>query len=198
MSTRTELTARIREVVARTVRTVAPDDLPFVISVLMKHYEWTEKIGCGIASIEVRNNGGTRGFWIVRTDGSAIDISWVVAINGKPSAKADAVTAARKAIASQIAAVPTATGAACSICGRVLTATDTVHVDHEIPFDTLFSQWLATHGLSYADVQSIDTGTRRVMSDPGQVVSWMNWHALHAKLRVVHSTCNLSRRRTNV
>lgn len=198
MSARTELIARIREVVARTACTVAPDDMPFVISVLMKHYDWPAKVGRGIASIEVRNNGGNRGFWIVRTDGSAIDISWVVAMNGKPSAKADTVTAARTAIASQVAAVPVTVGAACTLCGKPLTAHDTTHVDHEIPFDTLFSQWLAAHGLTYADVQSIDTGTRRVMSDPVQVVSWMEWHALHAKLRVVHSVCNLSRGRSNV
>jgi len=91
--TKGALVEKIRSIVARTVRIVATDDTEFMRKVFSHHYEWIDKQGCGVHHLEVRNNGTTRGFWIVRIDGSAIDISWVVALrdNGRPSDKDNAV-----------------------------------------------------------------------------------------------------------
>lgn len=194
IKTKTELVERIRDIVARTISVVEPDDTLFMIAVLRHHYEWSEKCGCGLHKLIVRNNGGNRGFWIARTDGTQVDISWVVALNGQPSSKSDAVAAARNAIAHQtvLMSVPDA----CDLCGKQFVLGDRTHVDHTVPFDMLFTQWMAERGETYNTIRSVSTGVRREMSDPEQCESWVNFHLRRAQLRVVHARCNLSRERT--
>lgn len=66
--------------------TVSDDDAKELISLLEHHDEREEKIGTGIDRIEVRHGpeGFTRCFWIVRTDGSQVDFSYIHCLKRAP------------------------------------------------------------------------------------------------------------------
>ena len=67
------------------------------------------KIGCGIHHFETRENnshgGITVGFWVIRTDGSDTDFSFIDAVDGHPrNPDADFVEACREAVYEGITA----------------------------------------------------------------------------------------------
>jgi len=202
---------KTKKVLVETIRNIAnsttpntplvADDEQFVRWVLSHHYEIEEKSGAGIAHIEVRMNraatGVTRGFWIVRTDGSAIDISWVVAVNGKSSAKSNAVAAARYEVTAQRDAFrddALAAGAPCEICGESLTRAN-CHVDHVHPmtFDALFACFLFEHcGGAVETCEPDGDSTSLQFKDRVLAQKWRDYHQTHAVLRLIHAHENLS------
>jgi hypothetical protein len=193
--TKKALAAQIREIVDRTNCRVNTNDALFMLQIFKHHYEWEEKRGVGVSHLEVRSNGPTRGFWIVRTDGTHIDISWVVAlkVGGAPTDKENAAAATRFEIRDQIAACQHSY--VCELCGLPIRGYDATHVDHVVPFDSLLSDFLTLLGLTYADIKTHSIGTRRVMSDTNQRQWWRAYHQKMAILRMTHDTCNLSRER---
>lgn len=176
------------------------DDAEFIDAVLAHHYQYKAKVGCGLKHIEVRTVQGifgpTRCFWFVRTDSTEIDISWVVALKpgGRPSAKDNAVSAARFEVAPQIRDFHNSTDAThCAICEKPLG--NRRHADHVVPFDTVFSDWLEILGLGYSDIEVEDNGLSGKFADPIMGEAWFRWHADNAVIRVVHPQCNMSRGR---
>ena len=60
---------------------LAGEDARFMFAVLTNHPRAAEKIGAGVRAIVVhRYIGGTRCFWVIRKDGSAVDFSASYAI----------------------------------------------------------------------------------------------------------------------
>jgi len=58
------------------------EDESFCLALFSRHSHYSEKVGSGIESIEVRRDEyGNKHFQIHRTDGSDIDISWVQCIS---------------------------------------------------------------------------------------------------------------------
>lgn len=177
---------------------LSESDTAFLLGVLVNHPEWVEKAGCGVLSVEVRMNVGAhyanRGLWLVRMDGSEIDISWVVALEaGAPPYRRLLADAARNAVVAQVRAVRDAWASGCAICGGVLG--NATHVDHRPPstFSALLADWAsAREALLGGNVPLRDAGTHSEFANEGDKMSWLDHHALFADLQVTHSRCNLS------
>lgn len=69
---------------------VSNADAMDLAALLKRHSEYTEKIGPGISHFEIRKppleyqSMSQRCFWVVRTDGSAVDISYKHCLDNKP------------------------------------------------------------------------------------------------------------------
>ena len=175
------------------------------------HTEYDSKIGCGIDYFEVRTNyssgGATQGFWIIRTDGSESDFSYIWAVKGTPKPAAQEFSdACRQAILSDIRAakrrffdvyadsngrVP------CDISG-LLISSDEAHVDHAHPtFGTLVITFRAAQGWH----QHIPLGLLTTPADKQFTTSFTNeqvtqnfrdFHNAVASLRVISKDINLA------
>lgn len=134
------------------------EDEAIVLELLERHPEYSMKEGCGIQYIEVRINQEpghrpTRGFHIVRTDGSSIDFSFKVCISQRGKNLLEQVRCAcRQAImpalqeAKQQAFESHANDqwqAPCSITGEYL-PWEQLEIDHAAPatFGVIFNGWL--------------------------------------------------------
>lgn len=172
---------------------VAASAMGFLLDLLKHHPEWDEKVGGGVYYLEKRHNtdGGqsTYGLWIVRTDGTAIDISWWAAIRAAHTPYHRMVRdAARYAINGQVQIVARGSAGGCAVCGSALVGA--THVDHAPPltFETLFGMWSQNRGV----IALADVGTRSVFAHDTDLHSWQEFHELFADLRVLHARCNLS------
>lgn len=203
MHTKAEVETHIRGIVAATplATPLDPDEQAWLTRVLCHHYQYEVKTGCGLRHIEVRMNtswsGPTRGLWFVRTDGSEIDISWVVALmpGGRPAIKHDVSAAARQEVASQIHAHHReGECGCCPLCGVEMRRGLFVHVDHEVPFTDLLDTFLRDRSLDYGDVEIEDLGLTSRFRNRGLGQTWQDHHAQVARLRLTHAQCNLSRK----
>lgn len=209
---REELSLKTKADVERKIRHIVsqyPDNTPlrdpdaaFCIKVLQHHHQYALKAGNGIAHMEVRTNqlrtGATRGFWLVRADGSAVDISWVVALQpeGRPTPKSDVMSAARYEVAPQISSARTEIACCvCPLCGADMDRDADLHVDHVIHFDDLLAAWLTKNSLLYATIAVEDTGIGGRFADRSLAANWRKWHQENAVLRLTHASCNLSRKK---
>src|SRR5207247_325445 len=75
-------------------------DQEFLLDLLAMHPESGEKIGEGVDHFEVRKNGSTVGFWIVRSDGSDVDFSFYKCLRA-PSHEEEVRGAMRAAVVEQ-------------------------------------------------------------------------------------------------
>jgi len=190
-----------QEVIQRTgLGPLAANDERLMQEFLCNHPEWDEKTQGQLDHIEVADHHGpwgkpTRGFKLVRQDGSETDISFKTAIvaKGRPW-KQDVAIAARIAIKDQITACRIRdAGKPCPVCK---TALDTnAHVDHQAPdtFDVLLNRWLCARGLVWDDIKLEDRGTYPVFADKSLEGDWAAFHEKHATLRLVHADENVSR-----
>jgi hypothetical protein len=203
LKTKTEVRDKIREFVnGYPFNTpIGRDDQAWLDMVLRLHYQYAAKVGAGIRHLEVRrnanHNGSTRGLWIVRVDGTEIDISWVVALmpGGRPKPKHDVSAAARYEIHPQIhhhhAQGPCGS---CPLCDLPMQRRVNVHVDHAVPFDSLMDSFLANRGLDYADIEIEDLGLDSRFADRALAQTWQAHHQAKAQLRLTHAACNLARK----
>lgn len=175
--------------------TLVGNGLDFMLELLTHHPEWSEKQGVGVRSVQVRLNvfdhGANKGVWLIRVDGSEIDISWVYAIAAVPPTYHKQVRdAARHAIYDQIQHVRDSAGlrGRCQICQLQLDGE--THVDHAAPatFEAIFAAWHAGR----PDVTLRDTGLHPVFADAVLLADWQEHHRLFSDLRLVHKHCNLS------
>lgn len=174
-----------------------PEDVSLLADLVAMHPEAVTKIQMGIRHFEVRQNVATRGFWIVRVDGSDTDFSFYRAI--RPPVHADRVRAAlRRAVSPQVAAVRDAAfhGGAevrCPITDDAITP-ETSHVDHAEPlFVDLADAFAAVEGGYEAiRVATADGAFGPALVDEGVHQRWQTLHAANARLRVVSVRANLS------
>lgn len=189
---------RIREILYRygIGHALGAADESFMRDVLALHPESEQKIGVGVARIEVRQNMGSRGFWVVRTDGSATDFSFLACLT-PPTHEHDVRRALRTAVRDQVRAfrdrelVP---GARCAVTMELLDGLE-VHVDHDPPFEDLVRAFMAARGLSFGDmavVATADGATDTVLADHALAAEWSVYHAEHARLRLTTRHANLS------
>ncbi len=193
---------RIRSIINLAVYNVplAGPDEAFLIDVLRRHHNWENKQGIGVVSIVVRLNPppgygtATRGLWLIRADGSEVDISWLFPLQrgGSNSVKIDVAWAARREVSAQTRAVfDIHRGTECPICGKPLF---NGHVDHIAPltFDCLLADWLAVERLTLQDIEVADLGLENAFADRELAARWSRYHLENAKLRVIHPVENLS------
>ncbi len=198
--TQSDLRDAVREIIARQPIGVPIDgpDAALLIGVLEHHHHWSVKCGTGLRYLtvewhEIPGYRPTRGIMVHRTDGTAIDISWTSALlpGGGQSTEQDIAAAARREVLDQVEVVRAErAGAPCEICGRALDGD--CHVDHKPPrtFEALLRDWLAEEQVE--TVALVDHGTHGSFADRALAERWARYHAMHATLRLIHASENLS------
>lgn len=175
------------------------------------HSEEESKIGCGVDYFDVRMNwgtgGATKGFWVVRTDGSETDFSFLWAVKGTPKPEhQEFVDACRAAVMDDLHAAKRRFFAEhgdahgrvpCEISGLLVTL-DEAHTDHAYPaFGALVVSFKAAR-LWHRDLptgvlsRSQDGQTTTTFVDPEVVQAFREFHHAAATLRVIAKGENLS------
>lgn len=203
--TKSALQEHIRAIVAKYPDEAAlvGHDLTFVLSLLERHPHADVKIGCGVRAIIVRRNPvyrQTRGFYILRVDGSDTDFSWVECLNPTPHHK-KVIRAMRALIEPQTMAFKQrffdTQEPVCPLTSERLTFVGS-HVDHVPPltFERLVDDFCAAYGIDINRVplrdELADNKYVDVIDDDLIAARWVNYHAAHAVLRVVSRLGNLS------
>lgn len=176
-----------------------------LLALMELHPSKPSKIGCGIQHFEVRTHYWQekflqRGFYIVRTDGSSVDFSYLICFKPAASlAHATIVEACREAVAEDVHAFKksifgNAHSVKCAETGESVSWPD-AHVDHAEPwpFRRILEQWLAEIG-SMPEVAHSDAMNHR-LADPAQADAFCRFHNERACLRIVHRTVNLGWRK---
>jgi hypothetical protein len=187
------------------------------LSALLERYDLAildgaSKIGCGIDHFEVRmnympNRGSTKGFWVVRTDGSETDFSFISAVKGEPKAQAqEFADACRAAVAADLVKAKKtffeeyggATGVVpCEMTDAPITQAE-AHLDHAFPtFGQLVVTFRAARGWHAEIPQGVltraqDGQTTTTFTDPEVAKAFMDFHHAAATLRIVAKGKNLS------
>jgi len=176
------------------------EDFDFMIDLLNWHPDATRKIGSGVSAIQIQRHGlyGTKGFTLIRNDGSTTDFSYKKCLL-QPSHWQLVLRAARMAIEPQIFQVKKDAFAdqkttLCQITGEPLVFTQ-AHVDHVPPwtFDLLIRSFLTELEIDVGDIQfqpSRDNETRTFFLDPYLASNWKKFHADNAQLRVISDAAN--------
>jgi hypothetical protein len=174
----------------------------FLLSLLGFHKHCKQKIGGGVLAFTVETNPlfpSQTGFWITRLDGSRTDFSFVECISPAPAIRC-LKSAMRQEIAAQVIAAKNAVfdkspRCACPISGDSLSR-DNCHVDHEPPdtFDVIADRFIAAMDINPETIEM--TGGDGVVGeefvDRALALAWSDFHARHAKLRMVSALANLS------
>jgi hypothetical protein len=197
-------TERCRTVLYRyaTGQTVSSDDARFLGELLLLHAEADQKIGCGVASFQVEQNGPTRGFWLTRTDGTRTDFSFIACLTPRTPER-EALDGLRWAVRDQIRAFRESAlvdGARCAVTGVTL-AGEATHVDHDPAFLVLVDDFLQSRGLGLADVSvepTADGEIITVLADEALAQAWADYHRANAHLRLVTQSANLGLLRRRV
>jgi hypothetical protein len=204
-ATKKEATEACRAVLYRhpVGHTFLGEDERFLADLILLHAEAEQKIGVGVRSFQVEQNGPTRGFWITRIDGSRTDFSFIACLTPRTPER-EALDAMRWAIRDQVVAFRAAklnpSGNVCEVTGTPITPAD-AHVDHEPPFRVLVADFLAQWSVALADVRVMPTADREtvtVLADASLRVAWQEYHRANAGLRLVSREANLSLLRRGV
>lgn len=207
--TKKELADRVRGILYayREGETLNMFDFVFMEDLLQRHPSAVQKVGCGVASMYVQTNriygGNTRGFWLMRTDGSKTDFSFLECLS--PSSQTKKVKSAfRTAIEpytmhfkeeffmGKVGRIDT-----CSITGETISFGNS-HVDHKPPFtfEKIFNDFVDFHNIDINSIEIYGTTQDRVLQD--ELIDmdlrdkWVRFHNQHAVLRVISATANLS------
>lgn len=174
-----------------------PEDQEFLADLILNHPDPASKIGVGIARFEVRDNWGTHGFWVIRTDGSETDFSFVKCLH-PPTKQQTVHVALRRAVMDQMMQFREAAlrngPAVCPVTGQPIDDSS-AHVDHYDPtFFELADSYVAARGgyNAFRVLETADGVFGRRLADPVAAAAWQEYHRANAKLRLVSKKANLS------
>ena len=184
---------------------LGPAELPFILDLLRGHEHYEQKVGAGIECITVELNPPyySRGFWLVRRDGSRTDFSYLHCIRPTPPERLFRL-ACREAIREQtrqlkqehFARYADAEGLILCPLADLRIGIDRAHVDHVPPqtFEALVAAFAAAHRLDPAavEVPHVDGRTGQEFADPDLTSAWQDYHRRHARLRVISDYANLN------
>lgn len=164
-----------------------------LLNLLKRHPSAHTKIGCGVQAFQVSlNEYRTRGFYLIRADGTKTDWSYRECITAS-SRWTLIAKALRYAVNPQVVAFKeVAFGGLevirCSLSRESL-RWESCDVDHECPtFDQIARDFLVQAGLDESTFPlgpSEDLKAGRTITNPDLVESWNRFHLKHAKLRVI-------------
>lgn len=178
---------------------LAGDDLAIIRAVLEMHPSFPEKTAKGIGALTVRQVEFRPGiiqrcFFILHTDGTATDFSFLVALGMAPSGPTLAA-AARHAVypgmhSFKMQHFGTADTAPCAISGEPIPFKD-AHVDHAPPwqFAKIVQAFAQEHGVPEVVDQD---GVRIVFANDQDAERFVAFHDERASLRVVSAKINMS------
>jgi hypothetical protein len=168
---------------------LAEPELAFMSAFFARHERADQKIGPGIASIEVvPDSFGGRRFQITRVDGTSTDISIEKCLR-QSSPEARFRDTCRRAVAEQIIAFKVAQRPG-------LGASRELHVDHIPPltFKRLVSAFIAARQIDVRSVTYVDDGDNyegQRFADRSLERDWQEYHQRRAQLRVISAQQNL-------
>lgn len=180
-------------------------DAEFMLDLFTYHASYTQKAGVGIHHVSIRKNPpyGTMGFWIIRTDGTETDISYLECLRGSSKRK-EFERACRAAVHPYILAFKQdffdhlcGDSCYCPYTGEGIDY-DTAHVDHRRPrtFRAILDSFIAHEGLDVDKVEVLGKGLDGVMgntlADEELEQRWITYHNQYADLQIVSRTANLS------
>ena len=157
----------------------------FIMELLKRHPEYDRKVGSGIFELKVKRNRGYHLF-ILRTDGSEIDVSWKVCISPKNDSIATIQNRMlRFAIREQISNFKSNSDNKCEICGT----TEKIEVDHVIPFQELKKQFCKDNILPQRYAEH-PTDYVFHKDDKDIELAWKKFHEENAKLQFLCESCH--------
>ena len=211
--TKTRLTRYIRRILHsyEIGENVSKEHFNFLYDLIKKEHRWSErKIGCGILRFRVVVNPiwKKKCFYIIRTDGSSTDFSFMECINRpKDWVRADFEAACRTSVASQIKDFKDrffGSGEVfyCPSTNERLTK-ENIHIHHEEPktFQCIVKDWLKKKGLKMDEIQIggySDGENEKYFIDGSLERDFARYHLEKAKLRVIHKKAHLSSKRKNI
>jgi len=179
------------------------EDFKCIDLILRKHRWYKQKVGSGEYDILVGTNKlyNTRGFFILRDNGTTTDFSFYECIYPTKVFKQDFIKAARAAIAEDIIKARTtyfnrSTIHICDICRKSITINNS-HADHfPIKFKTLLDNFIKLYNIKdfekLTEPESWDNKIGCEITDEKVIFSWIYYHMKYAKLRMLCPGCNLS------
>jgi hypothetical protein len=176
------------------------EDLEFALALIEMHPSRAVIVDCGIRSIHVQpvpfHEADQRRFLVLRTDGSRRDFSWRNSLSPKSAARKLAGVLRHLIAEEKRRFKEEHYRGACETCGASLAA-EHCHVDHAHPatFEQLIKGWLQSEHLTPDDIAIVrrkEYEQNSYLEDPALAQSWIEYHAIHARLRCVCRRCNLS------
>ena len=172
-------------------------DLSFCKSLLERHPDSLVKIGVGVKSIKVSVTPPwkTKGFILMRTDGTEIDFSFRACVSSAAMSHGQKIKkAARTSIHSQVVLFKKANTFGgllrCAVTGEYL-KWDECDIDHyPIPFADLFDRYIAITGLNLKEIKITENHGVWHFDDSGIESSFQSYHLENAGLRPLRSTLN--------
>lgn len=182
--------AMCREILHGKLGAVSHENALFLLTdVFPNHPEWADKRGVGVGSVEVRIHGefNSRGFFLCRVDGSAVDISYRVALDGHTD-RGRFTSAARSEIHGQVSQWKRDNPAPAS----------GMQADHIAPFDAILARWLACVMLDGSDVLVVRpvVGHSDLFGSRDLAKSWQAFHRTHARLQWLDAAQNIAKSNT--
>lgn len=170
-------------------------DLNAAIAVLAGHPDLTQKVGVGIAAVDIRPAlHGTRCFHVIRADGSSTDFSYLKCLSA-PTPRQEVHSACRNALKADHDLVKTYRLAAspfCELTGMPITAENS-HVHHAPPmFDNIadsFAEQQGGHDVLAGRLERGDNVYGNNMNEDDRR-AWLTWHGQRAVLQLVHRSAN--------
>ena len=175
---------------------------------LERHHEYEQKAGVGIDHfIIVNTKYDAIGFYVIRTDGSRTDFSYITALDGKmPSARREVLEALRWEVEDNILRAKrawfdqhedAAGTVECALTRERITWKQS-HADHAppFPFRTLADTFLTAHKITLTPdllAPSADCQVERLLADRALAEEWRAFHHQLAVIRVVKAYENTAR-----
>lgn len=178
-----------------TVNTEHPD-FEFFRSLVQGHPNRDVKFKGEVLGFEVREtmNRAALGVYADVAGHGMVNFSFLKCCGASPPSKL--LCAMRRAVRPSVLAFRVNAPAMCELCDA---SHADMHVDHENPtFKALSTAFLAAQSTAPPDVFDDHPGLHMAMFAPGDSKyedNWKRYHDEHASLRVLCSTCNLSRLR---
>lgn len=177
-----------------------------MLDLLTWHPEAEQKIGGGVRTIEVRPTPdfgkNTRGFWLVREDGSETDFSYRKCLEGGQSYRIKFLAACRFAIKDHVAEFKeeffrVAPSPTCTLTGTPI-APENSHVDHTPPytFDRIVQAFVTLNALDMDDpgltMGGVDGLLVPLFASPTMRDRFVTFHNNYTTLRVISPFANTS------
>lgn len=185
--TKAAKTRRVKAILERGPGPVDSEDAQWLVAeVFSNHPRWGEKRGCGRGHVEIRKMPpyGALAFWLVRSDGTCVDISYRESL--RPSTHhAKVMSAARCEIEHDVGVWK----------ARNPMPAPGMHCDHVYPFEALFAAFLSEIGMSEGDLSVIPDAVGRAdhFENRDFAGRWQSYHLAKADLQWLPAKENIAK-----
>lgn len=188
-------------------RGLTREEETFMLEFFERHPRWEQKSRGGVTTVFVGPSPESPEgcFWLQRTDGSCVDISYNKCLTPSGYVGKRARSSLRTAVSGQMMAfkreaLAGAQSFVCPLNGEVVTGSD-IHVDHVAPatFAALVRLWMEREGFANLAALPVEDDplreTRGPRLRPDVAQSWQAFHAEHAVLRLLSARANMGEAR---